>query len=338
MSEPSFADLGDDIYAGEAETVQRGEGPDTDPTGQLYPELQRAYAFLNERLFEGKLPSVLITLQRRPHTEGYWSAQRFSNRDGTRAGEVAINPCYFAVRSLVVILSTLVHLQAHVWQTYFGKPGRRGYHNREWADKMLALGLHPSSTNRPGGAQTGEHVGHFIVPGGLFEVAAAELIAQDEFALTWYDRFPPSAQNAPTGGPEMPQMPAPGCIGSIEGSTASQGAAASLSRHLKGPNRRGEDAAPARATLRAEPPAATLDNWLTGPALRASQRLQTLQAQPTELYPALGLQVKDTESLRVSRSRNKFSCSGCGASAWGKPSLQLKCMPCDQPLTAVAVQ
>lgn len=176
------------------------------------------------------------------------------------------------------------------------------------------------------------------MPGGLFEGADAELIAQDEFALTWYDRFPPSAQSAPMGEPEVPQTPAPGGIGSIEGGPISQGAAASSSRHLKSSNRRGEGAAPVRAPLRAEPPTATLDNWLTGPALRASQRLQTLQAQPTELYPALGLQVKDSESVRVSRSRNKFSCSGCGASAWGKPSLQLKCMPCDQPLTAVAVQ
>ena len=337
MNEQSFAVHGDDIYAGEAEQIQRGDGPDADPTGQLYPELQRAYAFFNARLFEGALPSVLITLQRRPHTEGYWSAQRFANRDGTRAGELALNPCYFAVRSLVVILSTLVHSQVHVWQTYFGKPGRRGYHNREWADKMLALGLHPSSTDRPGGAQTGEHVGHYIVPDGPFERAAAQLIAQDEFALTWYDRFPPTSQHETQDQPGAQEAATPGDPGPLAVKPSSQATPISsgAQRNTAG---RSADGAGVQAEDSASQVPITLANWLTRPASNTGHRLQTLQGQPTDLYPALGHQVRAAEPHRVSRSRSKFSCAGCGASAWGKPSLQLKCMPCDQILVAIATQ
>ena len=38
-------------------------------------------------------------------------------------------------------MGTLVHEMVHFWQQEFGTPSRRGYHNREWADKMEALGL-----------------------------------------------------------------------------------------------------------------------------------------------------------------------------------------------------
>ena len=34
----------------------------------------------------------------------------------------------------------------HVWQHQHGKPSSRGYHNREWAAKMKAIGLQPSNT------------------------------------------------------------------------------------------------------------------------------------------------------------------------------------------------
>ncbi len=49
--------------------------------------------------------------------------------------EIAMNPSYFGVVPLLEILQTLVHEMAHAWQFHFGEPGRRGYHNKEWADK-----------------------------------------------------------------------------------------------------------------------------------------------------------------------------------------------------------
>ena len=85
------------------------------------------------------------------------------------------------------VLSTLVHEMAHLWQHHCGKPGRGRYHNREWAERMKAIGLHPSSTGKEGGQETGDSVGHFIVPGGPFEVAAHELLMRG-FAITWTEK------------------------------------------------------------------------------------------------------------------------------------------------------
>jgi len=34
----------------------------------------------------------------------------------------------------------------HQWQQHHGKPGRRGYHNKQWAAKMNSVGLVPTHT------------------------------------------------------------------------------------------------------------------------------------------------------------------------------------------------
>lgn len=128
-----------------------------DPTTQAYAELQAAYVHYNNALFDGKLPFCLITMQREKRTYGYFSSRRFGNKhDKTMTDEIAMNPSYFGVVPLLEILQTLVHEMAHLWQFHFGEPGRRGYHNKEWAEKMEAIGLMPSSTGKPGGKKTGE--------------------------------------------------------------------------------------------------------------------------------------------------------------------------------------
>ena len=81
-------------------------------------------------------------------------------------------------------LSTLVHEMTHLWQHHCGKPGRGRYHNRQWAERMKAIGLHPSRTGKAGGEETGDCMNHYIVPGGPFEVAANELLMAG-FAITW---------------------------------------------------------------------------------------------------------------------------------------------------------
>ena len=62
------------------------------PTRQTYDELQQAYDFFNERLFSGRLPPCLITLQREKHTYGYFSSKRFVGRAaGDTTDELAMN-------------------------------------------------------------------------------------------------------------------------------------------------------------------------------------------------------------------------------------------------------
>jgi predicted SprT family Zn-dependent metalloprotease len=159
------------------------------PTQQTYEELQVAYDHFNEALFDGSLPPCLITLQREKKTYGYFSAERFVHANGTRTDEIAMNPAYFAVCPPEEIMQTLVHEMAHLWQYHFGKPGRRGYHNKEWADKMEAIGLMPSSTGKPGGARTGDSMADYAIEGGQFMDEYNKLM-QDDFRISWMDRFP----------------------------------------------------------------------------------------------------------------------------------------------------
>ncbi|MBT9598405.1 MAG: SprT-like domain-containing protein [Vitreoscilla sp.] len=102
--------------------------------------------------------------------------------------EIALNPATFSDRSDEEILSTLVHEMCHLWQQCHGRPGRRGYHIRDWAAQMLSIGigLYPSDTGRPGGRMVGERVSHYVVAGAPFAVACAELLGKG-FALTCQD-------------------------------------------------------------------------------------------------------------------------------------------------------
>jgi predicted SprT family Zn-dependent metalloprotease len=136
--------------------------PAPNPTKRTYDDLTSAYDFFNERLFDGKLPRCLITMQRKNKSYGYFAGGRFGTLDGEEiADEIALNPSHFRARTAEQNLSTLVHEMVHLWQHHHGKPSRTGYHNKEWAAMMKAVGLIPSDTAAPGGKETGQHVSHY---------------------------------------------------------------------------------------------------------------------------------------------------------------------------------
>ena len=224
-------------------------------TDETYAELQAAYSHFNGELFGSELPGCLITLQRRKGTFGYLSHNRFVNREGKMADEIAMNPSYFASRSIEDVLSTLVHEMTHLWQAAFGKPGRGRYHNKEWAAKMKSVGLHPSDTGEPGGKEVGDLMSHFTVDDGPFEHSARALLTED-FQLSWLDRFPEA--------------------------------------------------------LPSQTPGSTVGADLL--------RIGVVEPEPA---------APKSKSNRV-----KFQCAQCGASAWGKPSLNLVCGDCDLALVA----
>lgn len=162
------------------------------PTQHTYQTLQEVYRHFNEHLFEGKLPECLITLQREKSTYGYFSAQRFVHRDGqAMTDEIALNPSYFAVVDVREILQTIAHEMVHLWQHHFGDPGRRRYHNRQWAEKMQEIGLMPSHTGQPGGRTTGEKMSDYAIEGGRFMQVCERFVEKGKF-VEWLDRFPPS--------------------------------------------------------------------------------------------------------------------------------------------------
>jgi len=74
----------------------------------------------------------------------------------------------------------------HLKQQHFGKPSRSGYHNLEWAYMMEQVGLYPSDTAQPGGKRSGAKVSHYIIEGGVFDVACKELLATG-LTITWAD-------------------------------------------------------------------------------------------------------------------------------------------------------
>ena len=55
----------------------------TDPTRSTYQGLTEAYDFFNERLFAGRLPRCLITMQRQKGAYGYFAGKRFGTKDGS---------------------------------------------------------------------------------------------------------------------------------------------------------------------------------------------------------------------------------------------------------------
>jgi hypothetical protein len=159
-----------------------------------YKAFQQAYDFFNAELFAATLPNVLVTLQRHAKAYGYFSPERFIGRTEKEAAhELAMNPDHFG-RTDELILSTLVHEMVHVWQKTHGKMPRRGYHDRQWAAKMKEVGLYPSDTAQPGGKETGQNMGHYIIEGGPFSTAFAKLQATG-FKLRWQSR---SAEADPT--------------------------------------------------------------------------------------------------------------------------------------------
>jgi len=158
------------------------------PTEQTYQEFQDAYVYFNRRLFDATLPDCLITMQRHGRSYGYFCHGRFVNskQRTERTDEIALNPSFFVARTETGVLSTLVHEMSHLWQLHFGKHPRTGYHNRQWADRMIALGLYPSNSGQPGGAETGYSMTHYLVEDGPFDLACRELLLSG-FQFSWLD-------------------------------------------------------------------------------------------------------------------------------------------------------
>lgn len=160
-----------------------------EPTSELYKSLLIAYDHFNEALFENNLPQVIFTMQRKKGVMGYFAAERWGNLAGDKCSEIAINPSYFANSRLLEVMQTLVHEMVHCWQYCFGTPGRDYYHNREWAEKMMQVGLMPSSTGEIGGRITGQVMGDYIIEGGKFIISCKILESDQSFQLNWIDRM-----------------------------------------------------------------------------------------------------------------------------------------------------
>ena len=273
---------------------------DTNPTMQTYKPLYDIIDKLNARFFGNRLPHVLLTLQRQPKVFGYMSINRFVNTKGDTTHELALNPDYFPIYPITEILQTLAHELCHLEQLLNGKPSRSGYHNKEWGNMMEAIGLMPSSTGNVGGKKTGQHMGDYIIKGGVFEKFCAEILDSD-FKIEWFDRFPPRHES-PKEGSFMYQ--AGSAVMNSNHSVSGDFNIINISNYEDhGSDESDSDAVtfPFANEFEGHEVSDNLSEIVTG------------MYQPTVKTP----------------TRYKFTCPNCSANLWGKPSLKVLCVDCD---------
>jgi predicted SprT family Zn-dependent metalloprotease len=149
-----------------------------------YDVLRAAFNYFNKELFEGKLSESLILLHRHRSAYGYFCADRFAaNGSKTKVHEIALNPSHIRERKPKDTFGTLAHEMVHQLQQEHGTPPKNAYHNKQWAEMMKHIGLHPSDTGKPGGAETGRYVSHYVVAGGPFDMAFSNFQRKYDLAL-----------------------------------------------------------------------------------------------------------------------------------------------------------
>lgn len=150
-------------------------------TTNQFKTLDDLYKFYNGALFNGELSECIVNMSRHGGSYGFFAAERWKGEEGAEnkvIHEISINPD-FMNRTDKEWHSTLVHEMCHLWQQDKGKPSRRGYHNKQWADKMEEIGLMPSNTGQPGGNRVGQNMTHYVIMNGLFERVFNTLEASD---------------------------------------------------------------------------------------------------------------------------------------------------------------
>jgi len=270
------------------------------PTETAYDELQMAADWYNTHLFDGQLPACLITFQRVKNTFGYMSHNRFVSKDGREyIDELALNPEFFASIPLLEILQTIVHELVHQWQERFGKPTRRSYHDRQFADKMESIGLMASDTGMPGGKRTGQKMGDYMIKGGRFEVATRELLTSG-FSISWFDRYP--VRMAP---------------------------------HRFLHNIALANAAPAAATVATDLEVDQVESdgseLPAQPDHQPHDIMDLAYAIPIAEVPGMPIAEREDKNRSL---REKYTCPGCRAAVWGKPKLNIRCDDCNRPMAA----
>lgn len=183
-----------------------------DPTQGQFSRYAGMYNYFNRALFAGALSPVLLNFSRKSGTYGFFAPERWTS-GAAKVHEISLNPEHLG-RSAMAVASTLVHEMVHAWQAEHGTPGRGGYHNAQWADKMLAVGLGPSDTGKPGGKRTGDRVSHYVIGDGPFDRAFVAM--PPELFLPWAS-FVESTKTAKGRGSSKVKYTCAGCDSNVWG-------------------------------------------------------------------------------------------------------------------------
>ncbi len=145
------------------------------PTEEQFLNFQKLFEFYNVRLFENQLPSVILNFSRKNQAAGFFATNRWEkNLSGEKKHEISINPSSLN-QGKEYVIQTLVHEMCHLWQEEFGTPSRKGYHNKEWSDKMISVGLIPSDTGEEGGKKVGQSMSDYLEQDGKLHCLIKEM-------------------------------------------------------------------------------------------------------------------------------------------------------------------
>ena len=144
-----------------------------------YGGLQEAYDHFNAALFEGGLPDVFITYQRKANSFGYFSPDRFVwPHRRVRQARVRAQPGRLHQPDRRAGLPNTVSRDgARLAARITASPPRAAITTANGRAKMKAIGLQPSSTGMVGGKETGQQMLDYIIPDGPFTKAFAKLAA-----------------------------------------------------------------------------------------------------------------------------------------------------------------
>lgn len=169
-------------------------------TKKQYSVLQEAYDMLNKNLFGNQLDDCLITISKHTKARGYFSPARcLADKGQTPVHEIGLCPVAFTdePQAPLELLATLAHEMCHLWQEDLGAcPPRRCYHNAEWSEKMISIGLIPSTTAAPGGKQTGGRMSHYVDVNGPFVQLAKPWLKENALQLVEFLATPPKTKVA----------------------------------------------------------------------------------------------------------------------------------------------
>lgn len=276
------------------------------PTTECYQTLSSAYEYFSSALFAGQLPDVIITFHRQRKVMGYASIGRWVNDKRQYVDELAVNPEYFAKYPLIEICQTLCHEMVHIWQAHYGTPGRRGYHNAQWAKKMVQLGLIPSSTGKPGGQNTGEWMMDYVLLDGPFHKACKELL-KNGYRLPWVDRYPVYRLDLPITAYD------------------DKGSEYELTENLN-----------PRSTAAISAMRAEKEDWEVMTEQHSSERTFSGAHEAIDLlYGDDNLSELITSKPKHRSGRVKYVCKACHIQLWGKPGLNVVCGDCNKKLSEV---
>jgi predicted SprT family Zn-dependent metalloprotease len=176
------------------------------PTFKFYGLFQYIFDHYNDTLFDNQIKDCIISITRKKDCFGHFVPKRFFHANDHETDELALNPTMFVKFPLIEICQTIVHEMVHAWQEYHGTPSRAGYHNKEFADKMIYVGLMPSSTGEPGGKTVGQSMADYPIKGGRFLEVSEELMNNQIFEGLYYEVNPLVLQSVDTNRPLYDQI------------------------------------------------------------------------------------------------------------------------------------